>query len=260
MKRFKKLLPIAVTLALVLTLLVPTAVLADTTTVTGTVAAVPTLTSVTANTGDENTAPSIVFVGTGFVAGETTVSITGTAGITPGTPSGVTATGLTCVFTIADEAESGARNVYVTVAGKISVQTVTFTVNGYITVTAPDTGMALSYLTAGQTETGEITGGVVASNWATDWQVVATDLSGVNGKSTNLGQMNTSADGTGTVLANKFQISKTTGPTGLVDSDTPGLTYGTKPTTLPFFISQVVAAAATAGDYTITISFVGSGS
>jgi len=254
----KRMLSLLIALVLMVALVPGTAVLADTTAVTGTVAAVPTLTSVTANTGAENTAPSIVFVGTGFVDGETTVSFTGTEGITAGTPTGVTGTGLTCVFTIADEALSGARNVYVTVAGKTSVEVVTFTVDGYMTVTAPDTGMALGYLTAGEITAAAITGGTVASNWENAWSVLASDLSGVNSKTTNLGQMNTLVDGTGTVLANIFNISLTSTTVGLTSSAT-GITYTPKPTTLPFYVSQDVAAAAVAGAYTITISFIGSG-
>ena len=255
----KKLLVLSMVLALVAVLVMPMAALAETTTVTGTVATVPTLTSVTASIGDEDTTPTITLVGTGFIDGETTVSLTGTVGITPSAVTHtVGTTEMTSVFTIGDEALSGARNVLVTVAGITSVEAVTFTVNGYMTVTAPGTGMALGYLTAGTTETATITGGTVASNWENAWSVLASDLTSVNGKTTNLGQMNTLADGTGTVLANLFNISLTSTTEDLTSSAT-GITYTPKPTTLPFFISQVVASDAAAGAYTITISFIGSG-
>jgi hypothetical protein len=248
----KKLITLGIALAMLATMIIPmSAFAAGTVVISGTVGATPTVISVTADNGDVSTAPDIAIVGTNFVDGQTTVSLTGAAGITPGTVTFTDTAHISCTFTIAAGAASGPRNVYVTAAGKISTEVVTFTVNGWMTVNAPDTGNSLGTMAAGATKTAEITGGTVTSNWANDWQVTAIDAKG-----TAKGYMNTAANGSGTSLAAKFQIGQESGT--YQDADTT-LTYSTKPSTLPFFISQVVASDATAGSYQITITFTGSG-
>lgn len=247
----RKILSLAMVLAMLVLVAAPMAVsAAGTTDVTGTVAAGPTVTSVTPNSGNVSTAPTVTIVGTNFVTGQTTVQVIG-GGITPGAATVSGTTNITCVFTIAAGAAAGPRNVYVTVAGKQSLEVVTFTVNSFITVNAPS-AIALGYMTVGQTKTGtSATAGTVATNYAT-WQVNALDA-----KTTAKGYMNTLADGTGTSLADKFQLGRVLGI--YTDADVT-LNYPSQPATLPFFVSQYVTANATAGSYQITITFTGSGS
>ncbi len=218
-------------------------------------AAVPTVSALNPNTGNVGTAPEVTITGTGFVDGQTTVNVSGAAGVSAGVVTFVNSTSIKSTFTIAADAAAGARDVTVTTSGGTSTPAVTFTVNAYITVVAPNSAdKTLGYMTAGQTRTATITGGTVASNYITAWQVIAKDE-----KVNNPGFMNTNVGGTGTVLANNFQISMTGVNTDLVNSIT-GITYPPKPTTLPFYISQLVAANADPGSYQITITFTGSGS
>lgn len=90
-------------------------------------AAAPTLTSINPTSGAQSTAPSVSFVGTNFDGGNVTVNISG-AGVTAGTPSGVTNTAMTSVFTIAAGAATTARDVTVTTdGGTTAAQTFTVT-------------------------------------------------------------------------------------------------------------------------------------
>ncbi len=250
----KRILSLAMVLALLAAMVVPTAALADTTEITGTVAETPTVTSVTPNTGDVNTTPTVTIIGTNFVTGQTTVQVSGT-GVTPGAATVNTSENVTCVFTIASNAPQGAKTVKVTVAGKQSVTSATFTVNGVVTVVAPS-AITLGYMTAGTTKTGASTdNGTMSSNWAA-WKVTAIDA-----KLTNTGKMNTAADGSGTSLAALFQIAQQASGYAAANTgfDYTG-TYTGQPTTpvaLPFFISQDVASNDPAGAFTITITFTG---
>lgn len=258
----KKILALVGIVALLSVLVMPTAVLADTTGVTGQVAETPTVESVTPSSVTPNSAgvsadTEVTIVGTNFVVGleaQTTITFTDTTGITASDLAVVDATHITATFATATLADAGARNVYVTVAGKTSTDEVTFTVVAFITVGAPS-AIDLGYMTAGTTVTGTSTAaGTVVSNYATDWSVAAIDEK--VGDPVATGYM--TIDGTGgTKLAEKFEMNNTEGD--YTDADV-ALNYTTKPATLPFYVSQVVAADATAGAYTITITFTGSGS
>lgn len=95
--------------------------------------AAPVITSISPNTGAQNTAPSITITGTDFLVGGTTVGVSGT-GVTVGT---VTVTGTTIInvtFTIASNATPGARTVTVTTADGSDTDTFTVTVPSTSTV------------------------------------------------------------------------------------------------------------------------------
>jgi len=246
----KRILTLGIVLALVALLVAPMAVAADDTVVTADVAETPTVASVAPPNAGVGT-NAVTITGTNFIVGEPATVVVSGAGVSVGAVTVASTTSITTTFIIAADAAAGARDVSVTVGGKTGTGTGNFTVNGYITVTAPTTGADLGLMTAGATKTAQITGGTVASNWAT-WSVSAIDA-----KTTAKGYMNTAANGSGTSLAAKFQISKTAG--SYTDAD-GALSYTGNPTTLPFYISQVVAADAPAGSYQITITFTGSGS
>jgi hypothetical protein len=254
----KKLLAIGAVMALVGVMAAPMAALAADTVVTGTVAEKPTITSVLTTTGGYDHAGAgtipVTITGTNFVMAQpATVAIATGAGtaVTVGAVTVASVTSITTTFIIAVDSAASARAVTVTVAGKTSTEIVNFTVDGSITVVAP-TGGSLGYLTAGATKTATLTAGTVTTNSAV-WQVSAVDA-----KLAAIGYMNTQADGNGTSLSQKFQMSKTTG--GYLDADQP-ITYDeTSDTskTLPLSISQTVATDAPAGTYQITITFAGS--
>ncbi len=212
-------------------------------------AAAPTLTSVTPGNGTPssttNVTVSVTLVGTLFELGAS-VDVSG-SGVAVSDILVNSSTNITATFTLAAGAAAGDRNVTVTTSGGTS-NSKTFTVNAYITVVAPS-AIVLGYMTAGATKTATTTAGTVASNYGT-WSVSAIDAKG-----TQTGYMNTQANGSGTSLAARFQISKTA--SNYADANA-ALTYTDKPTTLPFFISQVVAANAAPGSYQITITFTGS--
>ncbi len=89
-------------------------------------AAVPTLTSVTPNSGTQGTAVNVTLAGTNFIAGAT-VGVTG-SGITVSNVAVVSGTQITATLTLAASATSGASSISVTTTGGTS-NTVAFTVN-----------------------------------------------------------------------------------------------------------------------------------
>src|SRR6185369_12101433 len=106
----------------------------------------PTLTNVQPNFGVAGNAVGVTLTGTNFVAGATTVVVSGT-GITVGTPNVTGPTSLTVTLTIAANAATTARNVTVTTTGGTS-NPQTFTVQApqaqppTLTNVQPNTGVA----------------------------------------------------------------------------------------------------------------------
>ncbi len=90
-------------------------------------AAVPTLTSVTPNSGMQGTAVNVTLAGSGFITGAT-VGVTG-SGITVSNVTVVSSTQITATLNIAAGATLGTYNISVTTSGGTS-NTVAFTVNG----------------------------------------------------------------------------------------------------------------------------------
>src|SRR6185503_16916024 len=108
--------------------------------VTFTVTAAPTITQVQPNSGDVGNAVNVTITGTDFVAGQTTVQVSG-AGVTVSAVNVTGPTALTATFTIAANAATGARNVTVTTPNGTS-NAVTFTVTAAPTIAQvqPNTG------------------------------------------------------------------------------------------------------------------------
>ena len=100
---------------------------------TFTVTAAPTITQVQPNSGNVGNAVNVTITGTDFVAGQTTVQVSG-AGVTVSAVNVTTPTSLTATFTIAANAATGARNVTVTAPSGTS-NAVTFTVTAAPTIT-----------------------------------------------------------------------------------------------------------------------------
>lgn len=245
-----RILKLGVVLALVAVMAAPMAASAATdTTVTGTVAATPVVTSISSNNGNPGqTATLMTITGSGFEnTGDTLVTMTG-PGLTITASTYVSATSITFQLAIASgaTATAGVRDVTVTQGGKSGTGTGIFTVNLVTTVAAPS-AIALGYLTAGATKTGSSADGSVTTN-GSSWVVAAKDAN----TGANTGHMLSGA----TPLAAALQISKTSTTTDLADSNT-GITYtqAVDPITLDLYVSQVVAADAAAGVYTITIAF-----
>jgi phosphatidylinositol-3-phosphatase len=90
-------------------------------------AAVPTLTSVTPNSGTQGTAVNVTLAGSGFITGAT-VGVTG-SGITVSNVTVVSGTQITATLDIAANAPPGAYNISVTTTGGTS-NAAAFTVNG----------------------------------------------------------------------------------------------------------------------------------
>ena len=136
----------------------------------------PTVTSISPNSGNPGaTLTGVQIGGTNFQAGAT-VSFSGT-GVTATNVNVVSSTNITANVTIAANAAAGARNVIVTQGGKTGTGTGLFTVNAFITVTAPS-AINLGLMTAGATTTGfSTTPGTVSTN-AASWQVTAMDAKG----------------------------------------------------------------------------------
>jgi hypothetical protein len=119
---------------------------------------------------------------------------------------------------------------------------VTGTVGAYIDVTAP-TAIDLSDMQIGNNTGHSDDNGIVSTN-ENDWYVNAADQS-------NLGYMMAGE----TRLQNKLQIGDNGETWASADPD-PGLTYN-NPTYFPFYVSQEVTPADPPGDYSITITFIG---
>lgn len=245
---------LSVVLALSLMLIPASAALADTD-VGGEVAATPTVTSVTAATGDVNTTPTVVIAGTGFIQGTppvsaSVVSFSGT-GITVSSFTVNSAIQITAVLAIGAAADTlaGLRNVSVTIAGVTGTGTGVFTVNTVFTLNVPG-NISLGLMTAGGAATGTSTGSVVTND--PSWTVTAIDAKVT--APVSAGYM--TRDGSkATALADKFQIGKASGT--YVYADTV-LNYDANPASLPLFVRQAVASDATAGAYSITITFTSS--
>ena len=257
----KKFLAICLVLVTVLAIALPSVVLASNTGtagVSGDVAPVPVLTSISTTSGTPHaTGGGVVDVsetltGSSFDTDPTavvTVTITGT-GVTADTVAVSNSTTITATFHLAagSTTTSGVRDVYVHQSGRDSVNTVTFTVNGYIAITAPS-GISMGVMSVGVTTTkSSTTPGTVETNDA------STSVSATDAKASHAGKMDTVGDGSGTLLTDAFQISQTNGSYANADS---GFSY-TNPTSLPFYVSQQVVSGDTAGSYQITITFVGS--
>jgi hypothetical protein len=90
-------------------------------------AAVPTLTSVTPNSGTQGTAVNVTLAGSGFITGAT-VGVTG-SGVTASSVTVASSTQITATLNIASTATPGPYNVSVTTAGGTS-NTAAFIVNG----------------------------------------------------------------------------------------------------------------------------------
>ncbi len=244
----KRILSLAMVLALLLAMVLPTAALAGTE-VTGDVPVAPTVTScnVTSAAHSDGTegAISVAITGDNFIQDSTSadaVSVNGT-GVAVSNITVVNTTTITATFTIAYNAPQGLRKVSVTVAGRAGTGDI-FTVSYYITVAAPSTA-SLGLMTVGVAkEASSSTNGTVESNYNT-WTVTAKDA---NVDAGTKGHMLKSTD----KLFNPLKIGSTTGPTA--DADT-GFNYDAVATVLPFYAKQTVDANDVAGSYTITITF-----
>lgn len=116
-----------------------------------------------------------------------------------------------------------------------------------IDVTAPD-AISLGVMAEGE-NAGSSTNGAVVCN-GTTWSVTAKDE-----KATNPGFMTSATD----TLGAEMTICDTSGGTYVVAHT--GITYSGQPTTLALYVKQTVALATDkVGNYTITITFTGSGS
>ncbi len=241
----KKILGPILTVALVLSLMIipGVALAANTTGVTGEVAATANVTSITPDNGDPGeTLTGVLIGGTNFQAG---AAVSFNASIAIPSYHVDSATQITANITIDGGAAAGPRDVIVTQGGKINTGgTGLFTVNEfYINVTAPS-AIDLGVMTADTTTYGFSTdNGSVDTNYPT-WSVTAED-------STNGGYMRSG----GAPLTHKFQISSDNATFADADS---GIPYESNPTSLPFHVKQTVEQGDTGGSYTITITFTGS--
>ena len=230
----KRILAMCLVLVLILVIALPTVVLADTTGtagVNGDVAPIPSLDSISVTSGTPNaTGGGVVDIsetltGSNFdAAANVTVTISG-AGVTADNVTVASDTSITATFHLAAGplTTSGDRDVYVHQSGRDSTETVTFSVGGYITITAPS-AIDMGVMTVGSTTTGSSgTPGTVETNDA------STSVTAKDAKSTAAGYMDTVGDGSGTLLTDKFQISKDGNTYAAADT---GISY-TNPTTIP---------------------------
>jgi len=242
--------------ALLAALVVPMAALAETTAVTGTVAATPVITSLSPDNGDPGrTATSTTITGSGFEdTGDTVVTMEG-PGLIITNSLYVDATTITFDLEIAAgaTATAGTRDVTVTQAGQSGTGTDKFTVNLVTSISAP-AGFDIGYMDpTASPATGTSGEGSVTTN-AESWTVTALESTNTVD---NVGKMTIGADGADP-LTSKFQISKTSVSSGLQNADDPGLSYGNSDgLTLKVYCSQAIDVIATdvAGAYTITITY-----
>jgi hypothetical protein len=247
----KLILTMAAIIALVGVLFSPMTVMAITTTViTGQVGDTPIVTSVDPNHASTGPIP-VTITGDNFIIGQPATVVVSGSDVTVGAVTVVSTTSITTTFIITSAAAQGARNVLVTVAGKTGTGTSVFTVDGWITINAPE-GFSLGLMTVGVAkEVASGTPGTSASNYGT-WTVTAKDANEV----VNKGKMLLNVDPF-TPLNNKLKIGSEAVPT--LDADT-GFSYTAMTTSLPLYASQIVAGGDVAGTYTITITFTSSGS
>ena len=257
----KKFLALCLVLALVAAIALPSVVLASnigTAGISGDVAPVPVLSSISTTSGTPHATGggavdiSETLTGSSFDTDPTaviTITITGT-GVTADTVVVSNDTTITAHFHLAagPTTMSSVRDVYVHQSGQDSTDVVTFTVVGYIAITAPSAISMGVMVVGGTTTKSSTTPGTVETNDA------STSVLAADAKVSHAGKMDTVGDGSGTLLTDKFQISQTNGSYANADS---GFSY-TNPTSLPFYVSQQVVSGDTAGSYQITITFTGS--
>jgi hypothetical protein len=234
------------TIVMIVTLSIPSTVLADDTTVDGTLE-VPTITSITPNSGVQaNTYTLVAIEGTYFTVSTPTVTFSGT-GVTASIINVTSSITMTITVSIDANAGIGARDVTVTTTGGTDTLTGGFTVTASsFSVEAPD---AFSLGIMGRTtNTMHSPTNATVSTTAQTWQVTAT------GSTSNGGYMwNSAASASPTAI---FQIGKN-GTDWTAASGT--LTYSqTDSTSLPFYAQQVIDADDPPGTYSITITFTGS--
>ena len=241
----KKLLTIGIVLALATAMVIPSAALAGTTTVVGTLE-VPTVTSVSPSSGVQaNTYLGVQINGT-YLTGASAVEFSGT-GVTASSISVVNAGQITVTVAITAGATADARNVRVTTPAGTSewlIGAFTVTASSF-SVQAP-AGFSLGIMTRVTNTAQSATNGVVTTT-AGSWQVTATASGETHG-----GFM---WNGTASPTA-EFQISKNN--TVWINASAT-LTYTQADTTsLPFYGRQAIDSDDPAGTYSITITFTGS--
>lgn len=254
--KVKKLVGVLGTLALLSLLVMPMAVLADTTDVGGTVAATPVVTSLSPAAGDPGqTATSTTITGSDFEdTGDTVVTMEG-PGLVITNSLYVNSTTITFDLAIAAgaTATAGTRDVTVTQAGQSGTGTDEFTVNLVTSISAP-AGFNIGYMDpTASPATGTSGEGSVTTN-AESWTVTALESTNSD---LNVGKMTIGTNGSAP-LTSKFQISKTAIDSGLENADAPGLSYvNSDGLTLKVYCSQAIAAIDSdiAGTYTITITY-----
>lgn len=258
----KRILSLAMVLALVAVLVVPTAVFAGDVTVTGEVPAIPTVTSVTVPNAFVNTTTTVTIAGTNFVDGQTTVSLTGDAGISAGSVTFGTSTSITCPLTIAGTAVAGARNVYVTVYGNISLETVTFTAVDYQTLTVPGPFSIPATPPLIRTQANDSTAQTLSAAASLDTLVTAkVDVKGSNVGFLKVGavSLSTPLKLSGTGFTEVATLSGTDQPLVVVAGGQAALTLATGvrswTKTGALIVTQPIFTQVVAGDYTCIITF-----
>jgi hypothetical protein len=147
---------------------------------------------------------------------------------------------------------SGNYDVIVAQGGRTSAQTSAdhFLVKSYGNVSAPST-ISLGLMSTGTPTTANSTGTISTND--TTWSMTVN-----NTNTTNAGYMSTGGNGTGSVLADPFMISKDSTLGDFVASNTglsAGTTYPSTGSSLPLYVSQKVESGDAAGGYSITITF-----
>jgi len=168
---------------------------------------VPTLTSITPNTGAQGAIVPVTLTGTGFVVGGTTVNVP--AGITLSNLIVASSTQITVTFTIAANAAVGPANVTVTTAGGTS-QPVVFTITApgqppTITTTSP---LPSGTVGANYSQTLTATGGTPPYTWILSQGTLPTGLS-LNGGSGQISGITTTA-GTSNFTIQVIDINQAT--------------------------------------------------
>jgi hypothetical protein len=274
----KKILSLVLILAVLLAMVLPLAVSADTS-VNGHVLSQPTVSAVlladdvtpahglpSAGSGSGNITVHIVGTNFDVVTDYTpndpmpTITVTAhgftaTAGSVTGTVTSVTdATHLTATFVVAAASTSGYYDVQVSQGGLTSPVNYTadrFIVNSYGTVTPPS-DIHFNLMTVGTTVTAnDITTGGLVSNDLT-WQMTVADA--------NTGAHKGHMLSGGNALTSAFRISQDSTAGDFADSDaglTAGTNYPATGTALPLYVKQAIAAGTgdAAGTYSIVIKF-----
>jgi hypothetical protein len=272
----KKFLAICLVLVTVLAIALPSMVLADTQ-VNGKILPQPSVTHVymrgTSNAAeaamaDNTSTPSVDvdIIGTNFDVTDgvapndpmPTVTTSGAAAIVVSAVSVVDANTIHATFAIVAATTSGDYDVFVHQGGKMSNQGAAdyFIVGSYVNITAPTLYIGVMNInattTANTTQTGNSAGSISTND-------TSNTVSAINSASTHPGYMDTVGDGSGTRLANKFNISPDSNPSHLVTADNSiSYSVGRPSTALPLYVSQQVVTE-TAGTYKITITYTCSG-